>query len=132
MLLLSSAGLFSKLPLSKYSFRNTIRVSNGFDPDQDCRSVGPDLGPNCLQKISADDKSRRFNVVTDNENIKHLTCKINNHSMPYLITYPDEQNALVVKLRIFPYLSILTFVLGAQKNHLIETVLLSTHNICFG
>ena len=23
-------------------------------------------------------------------------------------------------------------VLGAQKNHLIETVLLSTHNICFG
>ena len=26
---------------------------------------------------------------------------------------------------------ILTIVLGAQKNHLIETVLLSTHNICF-
>ena len=28
--------------------------------------------------------------------------------------------------------SILTFVLGAQKNRAIETVLLSTHNICFG
>ena len=27
------------------------------------------------------------------------------------------------------YPSVLTFVLGAQKNHLIETVLLSTHNI---
>ena len=26
----------------------------------------------------------------------------------------------------------LTFVLGAQKNNLIETDLLSTHNICFG
>ena len=26
----------------------------------------------------------------------------------------------------------LTYVLGAQKNHLIGTVLLSTHNICFG
>ena len=38
-------------------FRNTIRVSNGLDPDQDRRSVGPDLGPNCLQKLSADDKS---------------------------------------------------------------------------
>ena len=25
----------------------------------------------------------------------------------------------------------LTYVLGAQKNHLIEMVLLSTHNICF-
>ena len=24
------------------------------------------------------------------------------------------------------------YVSGAQKNHLIETVLLSTHNICFG
>ena len=30
------------------------------------------------------------------------------------------------------YPSVLTYVLGAQKNRLIETVLLSTHNICFG
>ena len=39
-----------------------------------------------------------------------------------------------VKLSIFYYPSILTDVLGAQKNHLIliETVLLSTHNICLG
>ena len=28
--------------------------------------------------------------------------------------------------------SVLTYVLGAQMNRLIETVLLSTHNICFG
>ena len=27
----------------------TIRVSNSLDLDQDRRSVGPDLGPNCLQ-----------------------------------------------------------------------------------
>ena len=27
------------------------------DPDQDRCSVGPDLGPNCLQRLSADDKS---------------------------------------------------------------------------
>ena len=33
---------------------------------------------------------------------------------------------------IFSYPSVLTYVLGAQKNRLIETVLLSTHNICFG
>ena len=37
-----------------------------------------------------------------------------------------------VKLQIFSYPSILTYVLGAQKKRLIETVLLSTHNICFG
>ena len=37
-----------------------------------------------------------------------------------------------MKMLIFSYPSVLTYVLGAQKNHLIETVLLSTHNICFG
>ena len=31
----------------------TIRVSNGLDPDQDRRFVGPDLDPNCLQRLSA-------------------------------------------------------------------------------
>ena len=47
---------FSKLTISKNSFRNTIRVSNGLDPDQDRHFVGPDLGPNCLQRLSADEK----------------------------------------------------------------------------
>ena len=31
-------------------------MSNSLDPDQDCLSVGPDLGPNCLQRSSAEDK----------------------------------------------------------------------------
>ena len=43
---------------------------------------------------------------------------------------PDKQN-LSIKLLIFSYPSVCTCVLGAQKNHLIEKVLLSTHNICF-
>ena len=34
---------------------NTIRVSNSLDPDQARWNVGPDLGPNSLQKLSADD-----------------------------------------------------------------------------
>ena len=40
-------------------------MSNGFDPDQDQHSVGPDLGPNCLQKLSAEDKfaDSRVNVT---------------------------------------------------------------------
>ena len=57
MLLLSSAEFFSKLPFQKNSFRNTIRVSNGLDRDQERHSVCPDLGPNCLQWLSADGKS---------------------------------------------------------------------------
>ena len=33
-------------------------VSNRLDPDQARHYVGPDLGPNCLQRLSADDTSR--------------------------------------------------------------------------
>ena len=36
-----------------------------------------------------------------------------------------------LKLHLFPYPSIQTCVLGAQKDCLIETELLSSHNICF-
>ena len=34
-----------------------IRVSNSLDPDQNQHNVGPDLDPNCLQILTADDKS---------------------------------------------------------------------------
>ena len=43
---------------SKKSFKNNIRVSNCLDPDQDGHSFSPNLGPKCLQRLSADDKSR--------------------------------------------------------------------------
>ena len=43
-----------------------------------------------------------------------------------------DKKKMSVKLLIFSYPSVLTYVLGAKKNHLIETVLLSTHNMCFG
>ena len=58
MLLLSSADFFSKLHFSKNSFRNTIRVSNGLDPDQDRCSVSPDLGPNGYQQTTKVTTSR--------------------------------------------------------------------------
>ena len=38
---------------------------------------------------------------------------------------------LRVQLLIFSYPSVLTYVLGDQKNRLVETVLLRAHNICF-
>ena len=39
-------------------FRNTIRASNGLDPFQERHSVcvGSNLGQNCLQRLSADNK----------------------------------------------------------------------------
>ena len=37
---------------------NTTRVSNSLDPDQNRHFVGPNLGPNCLKGLSAEDTSR--------------------------------------------------------------------------
>ena len=51
-MLLSSADL-SKSTFSQKKIRNILRVSNDFDPDQDRQNVGPDLGPNRLQRLSA-------------------------------------------------------------------------------
>ena len=35
-----------------------VSVSNHLDPDQGGHSIGVKLGPNCLQRLSADDESR--------------------------------------------------------------------------
>ena len=43
-----------------------MRTSNSLAPDQAWRFVGPDLGSNCLQKLSADDKK----IATSGERIK--------------------------------------------------------------
>ena len=41
-------------------------MSNGLDPDLARCFIRPDLGPNCLQRISADDTSRhRYFYCTD-------------------------------------------------------------------
>ena len=58
MLLLSSDLFSLKLMFSKRFSGNTKGVHQTFmDPVQDQFSVGPDLGLNCLQVISADIKS---------------------------------------------------------------------------
>ena len=43
----------------KKTFRNIIRVSNCLDQDQARDFLGPDPGPNSLQRVSADDISRK-------------------------------------------------------------------------
>ena len=60
MLLLSSADFFQNKLFRKIISRilsvSNLSVSNGLDPDQDCHFVCPDLYPNHLQRLSADDK----------------------------------------------------------------------------
>ena len=62
MLLLSSAAFFFKIIFLKKCFRNTIGLPKSLDPDQDRRSVGPDLGPNCLQGLEGYGKNRSIRV----------------------------------------------------------------------
>ena len=52
-------GNFSCFFFKKF-FHEHYQVSNPLDPDQDLHFVGPDLGPNCLQRLSTDDKSRHL------------------------------------------------------------------------
>ena len=53
---------FFRINFFKKSFRNIIRVPNSIDSDQDRHPVSPDLGPNCLQSLSADDKIHRYTI----------------------------------------------------------------------
>ena len=57
MLLLSSAD---KIYFNKNVFRNSIRESNGLDPDLDRHSVDPDLDLNCLQRLSVSTSKERY------------------------------------------------------------------------
>ena len=50
---------FSNSFFSISSLRNVIRKSDILDPYQAQRFVGPDLDPNCLPRLSADDTSRQ-------------------------------------------------------------------------
>ena len=59
MLLLSSADFF-KINFKKKILSGTLVNLN---PDQDRHNVGPDLGSNCLQRLSADDKSYGVNKL---------------------------------------------------------------------
>ena len=48
---------FKKKKKKKKNILEHFGVSNSLDPDQDQHSFSPDLGPNCLQRLSADNKS---------------------------------------------------------------------------
>ena len=47
----------NSLPASDKFCCTLITFVNSLDPGQDQKYVGPDLGPHCLQRISADDKA---------------------------------------------------------------------------
>ena len=90
MLVLSSADFF-KINFFKNFFQelNSISMSNSLDPDQNRQPVGPDLGPNCLQRLSAERKER---VESNNKNLLLFVC---------FILYIPVKNFSVMSGRIF-------------------------------
>ena len=59
---------------SKKNFMNTLKVSNDLDPDQDRQNVGPDFGPNCLQRLSANNKRQHYLG-------RHYSCGHSEHNL---------------------------------------------------
>ena len=45
----------------------TIGISNRLDPDQAGHFIGPDLDPNFLQRLSADDNSIQIVTIVSSE-----------------------------------------------------------------
>ena len=56
MLGLRSSADFFQNNFFKKVFEEHCQTAKSLVPFQDQCSVGPDLGPNCLQRLSADDK----------------------------------------------------------------------------
>ena len=74
-------------------FFNTIHVSNTLNPDQARHFVGPDLGPNCLQRLSADNKV----ALSGKElNTKQLTCR-------YYFLAKTLAKVKLIWLQLFPF-----------------------------
>ena len=59
-------------------------MSNSLDPDQAQHFVGPDLGPNCLQRLSADGASRQ-RVKPRVLGFVGLCIDFNSHSTDFVI-----------------------------------------------
>ena len=52
-------------------------MSHSLDPDQDQLFVGPDLVPNCLQRISADEKKSPLTGIKLRKAIKQVSFTVN-------------------------------------------------------
>ena len=56
-------------------------MTNCSDPDQDLCSVGPDLGPNCLQRLSTESPLARKELIQilESENKEAESSELNDH-----------------------------------------------------
>ena len=90
MLLLSSADFFSEFFFFLNMILGRLSVAKCLDPDQDRQFVGPDLGPNCLKRLSADDKCHGWEGVKHTQlyisgRARDLNCGLSLHLLLYFV-----------------------------------------------
>ena len=77
-------------------------MSNRLDPDQDRHSLGPDLGTNCLQKLSADNTSRqRVKSTNSTVLVVHSHTVMMNVLSARLIIYLIRTLCMLLKFACF-------------------------------
>ena len=96
---LSSADFFSKSTFSRNSFRNTIRLSNSLDPDLAGRLIGPDLGLNCLQRLSADG-TRRQRMLSGLNIFNNIFCLYQEYMPLGYTTFFSCSTQLSIKFQV--------------------------------
>ena len=76
-------------------------MSNCFDPDQARRFVGPDLGPNCLKRLSADDTS--IGNVLDRYTVSNANYIFNSYK------------SLIMAHREIKYMKLINLIISKKK-----------------
>ena len=95
-MLFLSADFFFNLKsylFSKNSFRNTIRVVNGLDPDQDRQNVGSDLGINKFAKVIG----KMTKVAASKEKTNTFQCFFQSEEI-FLDMFEDEYREMTVSV----------------------------------
>ena len=75
-------------------------------------------------------RQKSYEIILPNASalLEHATRTVMCGFIALIVTIGPVKQKKNVQLRLFSY----PYVLGAQENRLIETLLLSTHSICIG
>ena len=70
-----------------------MRVLNSLDPNENQHCVGPDLGPNCLQRLSVDHSKVRVNFNTCKLILANLHPMVQSDLVPHfgVVTTADTK-----------------------------------------
>ena len=104
-----------------FFFKTQSECKTILDPDQDRHPVGPDLDPNCLQRLSAHDQNVAAIKIRDDQ---IDTCVLPMYALVEINNTFENQTVIII-------ISILSRLNVRFEKSLGEVGLMSTHDICF-